>query len=174
MTDGEIEEVLFEEDVVKAPSPVNFPTIAGLGLLGLGMIHLVNTLLGGGFSVGFLNFLAVTGGLLALLIGMSNSKPKKSRKSKRRKRMMAARKRVRDHSKGRSADSTFPRRRRGTGLYKSKDQKVVFGVCGGLAERTDIEVALIRIAFVAATFLGFGAVGIVSYIVLALSMQDPE
>ena len=174
MTDGEIEEVLFEEDVVKDPSPVNFSTIAGLGLLGLGMFHLVNTIFGGGFSTGFLNFLAITGGILALLIGMSDSKPKKTRKSKRRKRMMAARKRVRDHSKGTSADRKTPSRRRGSRLYKSKDQKVVFGVCGGLAERTDIEVALIRIAFVAATLLGFGAVGVVSYIVLALSMQDPE
>ena len=75
-------------------------------------------------------------------------------------------------SPARDASASTTRQR--PGLYKSKRQKVIFGVCGGLAERMEIEVALIRVAFAAATIIGGGALGPVVYIVLALSMRDPD
>ena len=176
LTDREIEEVLFEEDVVKPPTPVNFSTIAGLTLLGLGMFHLLSSAFGAGFPAGLLSFLAVTGGALALLTGLAGRKKTKRRKP--RKRSTRARKKARQRAQAKLAsparDASASTTRQRPGLYKSKRQKVIFGVCGGLAERMEIEVALIRVAFAAATIIGGGALGPVVYIVLALSMRDPD
>ncbi len=52
---------------------------------------------------------------------------------------------------------TAPRR-----LYRSSDDEVIAGVCGGLGEYFDIDSTLIRIAFVLLVFAG-GA-GILAYI----------
>ncbi|MDE2730038.1 MAG: PspC domain-containing protein [Bacteroidota bacterium] len=178
LTDREIEEVLFEEDVVKPPSPVNFSTIAGLALLCLGMLHVLGTAFGSGFSGGLLTFLAVTGGALALLTGMAGRKKAKRRKSG--KRIARARKKARQRAQAKPVAATPDRDSIGSytlrrpGLYKSKREKWVFGVCGGLAERMDIEVALIRIGFAATTILSGGFLGPVIYIILALSMRNPD
>lgn len=48
-------------------------------------------------------------------------------------------------------------------LYRSRNDKVIAGVCGGLGDYFDIDSTIIRIAWVAFTFAG-GA-GIIAYIV---------
>ncbi|EEU7815895.1 PspC domain-containing protein [Listeria monocytogenes] len=51
-------------------------------------------------------------------------------------------------------------------LYKSSSQKMIAGVCGGIAEYFGIEVTLVRLVWVAATlFLGSG---ILLYILAAI------
>ncbi|MDL2212326.1 PspC domain-containing protein [Erysipelotrichaceae bacterium OttesenSCG-928-M19] len=52
-------------------------------------------------------------------------------------------------------------------FYKTDYNKMLFGVCNGLAEYFSIDVSLVRIIFVLATFLGFGMT-IVLYIALAI------
>ena len=49
-------------------------------------------------------------------------------------------------------------------LYRSRSQKMVAGVCGGLGEYFDVDPVLIRLLFVVTTFIS-GA-GILAYIVL--------
>ncbi|ARM74137.1 PspC domain-containing protein [Listeria monocytogenes] len=51
-------------------------------------------------------------------------------------------------------------------LYKSSSQKMIAGVCGGLAEYFGIEVTIVRLVWVAAT-LFFGS-GILLYILAAI------
>ncbi|EAC5861380.1 TPA_asm: PspC domain-containing protein [Listeria innocua] len=51
-------------------------------------------------------------------------------------------------------------------LYKSSSQKMIAGVCGGLAEYFGIEVTIVRLIWVAAT-LFFGS-GILLYILAAI------
>ena len=51
-------------------------------------------------------------------------------------------------------------------LYKSNDEKAIFGVCGGLAEYFDIDVIVVRLLLVLLTVAG-GA-GILFYIVAAI------
>ncbi|MBC1394173.1 PspC domain-containing protein [Listeria innocua] len=51
-------------------------------------------------------------------------------------------------------------------LYKSSSQKMIAGVCGGLAEYIGIEVTIVRLIWVAAT-LFFGS-GILLYILAAI------
>jgi phage shock protein C len=56
-------------------------------------------------------------------------------------------------------------------MHRSRNEKMVGGVCGGLAESLDVDVTLLRIAFVALTLLG-GGIGIPLY--LAVWIVAPE
>lgn len=48
-------------------------------------------------------------------------------------------------------------------LHRSRTDKMLGGVCGGLAESLDVDVTLLRIGFVALTLLG-GGIGIPLYV----------
>jgi phage shock protein C len=56
-------------------------------------------------------------------------------------------------------------------LRRSRTDKMVAGVCGGVAQHLGVDAALIRIILVASTILGFGA-GAVLY--LACWLIIPE
>lgn len=49
-------------------------------------------------------------------------------------------------------------------LRRSRDDRMVAGVCGGIAKMFGMDAALVRLLLVAATLLGFGA-GAVLYLV---------
>ena len=53
-----------------------------------------------------------------------------------------------------------------TQLYRSNRNRVLFGVCGGVAERYGWDPTWVRLAFIAATLLG--GPGVVAYLVMAL------
>ena len=53
-------------------------------------------------------------------------------------------------------------------LYKSETDKMLFGVCGGVAEYFHIDATMVRIALVFFTFLGGS--GILLYIIAAIVM----
>lgn len=57
-------------------------------------------------------------------------------------------------------------------LHKSDEEKMLFGVAGGIAEYADIDPILVRIGFVALLFAGGSA--IIIYIVLAIIMPGPD
>lgn len=50
-------------------------------------------------------------------------------------------------------------------LYRSTANKMIFGVCGGVAEYFDIDVSIVRIVWGVLVFTFFG---LVAYIVAAL------
>lgn len=54
-------------------------------------------------------------------------------------------------------------------LYRSRDDRMLAGVCGGLGEYFNLDPTLIRVLFAVAVLAGFGT-GIVIYIVLAIIM----
>ena len=58
-------------------------------------------------------------------------------------------------------------------LHKSRDQKMLAGVCGGLAEHFNIDVSIVRILFVFAAFLTAGF-GVLLYIGLAVIFPYEE
>ena len=67
-------------------------------------------------------------------------------------------------------DKGNPQERR---LYRSKN-KMIFGVCGGLAEFFNVDPTLIRLLVVFFAFAGIGS-GVVAYIIAAIIMpQKPE
>lgn len=62
-------------------------------------------------------------------------------------------------------EESSPRR-----LYRSRREKMVAGVAGGLAQYIDIDPVLIRLAFVFFAFTG--ALGLLAYIALAIVMPE--
>ena len=59
-----------------------------------------------------------------------------------------------------SANTVSPR------LHRSATERVVAGVCGGLAEYLEVEPSLVRLAFIVGTL--WGGLGLLMYVVLAV------
>jgi phage shock protein PspC (stress-responsive transcriptional regulator) len=55
-------------------------------------------------------------------------------------------------------------------LYRSRDERVIFGVAGGIADWLDIDPSLVRIGFVLAFVMG--GLGLLLYIVMALVVPE--
>ena len=51
-------------------------------------------------------------------------------------------------------------------LYRSKDERMIWGVCGGLAKYFDVDPTIIRLVAVLTLFLGLA--GVLVYIILAI------
>lgn len=58
-------------------------------------------------------------------------------------------------------------------LRRSKDDRMLAGVCGGIAKLVGIDATLVRIGLVAATLFGFGA-GVVLYVACWILMPEEE
>ena len=50
-------------------------------------------------------------------------------------------------------------------LYRSNNERMLLGVCGGISERMDLDPTLVRLAFVALAFMG---PGLLAYLIAAL------
>ena len=72
-------------------------------------------------------------------------------------------------TRGAQQESTSTTRRHR--LYRSRLQRKIFGVCGGLGEYFNLDPTLIRIVFVASAFASFG-VAILAYILFALILPE--
>jgi phage shock protein PspC (stress-responsive transcriptional regulator) len=57
-------------------------------------------------------------------------------------------------------------------LLRSKDNRVLWGVAGGLAEHIGFNATLVRVAFVLTTL--FGGAGILAYLVLAIALPQDD
>ena len=57
-------------------------------------------------------------------------------------------------------------------LTRSRTDRKLVGVCGGIAEFFDVDVTVIRILWVLATFLGGS--GLLAYIICALLMPEGD
>ncbi len=57
-------------------------------------------------------------------------------------------------------------------LYKSSKEKVICGVCGGLAEYFGLEVSLVRLAWILFTCLGGS--GLLAYILAAIVIPSEK
>ncbi|MFL0266968.1 PspC domain-containing protein [Candidatus Clostridium radicumherbarum] len=55
-------------------------------------------------------------------------------------------------------------------LYKSNSNKVIAGVCGGIAEYFDIDPTVVRLGWV--LFILLGGCGILAYLIFALVMPS--
>ena len=58
-------------------------------------------------------------------------------------------------------------------LYRSANEKMLFGVCGGVAEYFDTDPTIIRLAWVVFGLASFGS-GILAYIIAAIVMPAQE
>jgi phage shock protein C len=55
-------------------------------------------------------------------------------------------------------------------LYRSRNQRMLAGVCGGLAEYFNVDATLIRVLFLVLAV--FGGTGLVIYVVMWLIVPD--
>lgn len=59
-------------------------------------------------------------------------------------------------------------------LYKSRTNRMLTGVCGGLAEYINADPTIIRILYVLLSMLSAGFPGILVYIILAVIMPEKD
>ncbi len=59
-------------------------------------------------------------------------------------------------------------------LYKSSTNKMLEGVCGGLAEYINADPTIVRILYVLISILSAGFPGILVYIILAIIMPKKD
>jgi phage shock protein PspC (stress-responsive transcriptional regulator) len=57
-------------------------------------------------------------------------------------------------------------------LYRSRTDKKIFGVCGGLAKYFGVDVTVIRILFLVGLFIVGG--GLLAYLICALVMPEEK
>ena len=57
-------------------------------------------------------------------------------------------------------------------LYRSKNSRMLCGVCGGIAEYFDIDPTLVRLGW--ALFCALGGSGIIAYIIAAIIIPECE
>ncbi|MEP0548260.1 MAG: PspC domain-containing protein [Rhodothermales bacterium] len=189
ITDDDIEEFLYSKEAEdQKPGFWNLPTAAGLSTIGVGSAYLLQEL--GLFSSGF-DFSALVGpwliGVLIILIGfgvLSWSPNRKKRKQKQR--AQAARRRARSESSRTAAGASRREQRkerkterrerfaeRRQKFTKSRTNKKIFGVCGGIGQAFGIDPTLVRIAFVIA-LIAAGGTAIPIYLLLAWLMPNGD
>jgi phage shock protein C len=59
-------------------------------------------------------------------------------------------------------------------LYKSKDNKVFFGVMGGLGEYFDIDPVIFRVAYTGFSVFTAFVPGILAYLLMSVVMPSPQ
>ena len=60
-------------------------------------------------------------------------------------------------------------------LYKSRTDKMIEGVCGGIAKYLNLDPTIVRVLFALITIFSVGVPGVIAYIVLAVIMPvDPD
>tara|TARA_Y100000310_G_C20566830_1_gene755913 strand:- start:441 stop:632 length:192 start_codon:yes stop_codon:yes gene_type:complete len=57
-------------------------------------------------------------------------------------------------------------------LYRSKKERILLGVCGGIAEYFDVDPTIVRLIWVVATLITGLFPGIVAYVIAALIMPE--
>jgi phage shock protein C len=64
----------------------------------------------------------------------------------------------------------------GKQLRRSRNQRMIAGVCGGLAEYLGMDVSIVRLLYVLVSILSAAFPGIIVYIVMAIVIPeaDPE
>lgn len=57
-------------------------------------------------------------------------------------------------------------------LTRSKTDRKILGVCGGIAEYFDIDSTLVRVGWILITLLYGGILGVLAYLICALAMPE--
>ena len=59
-------------------------------------------------------------------------------------------------------------------LYRSRDEQMLAGVCGGLAAYFEVDPTLVRLLFVAAVLLGLGGTILVYFLMMIIVPVEPQ
>lgn len=169
LSDEELEEFLFEEEANESKGIWNLPTVAGLSMILVGVVYLLQelNLLSGfpaiGDMVAMLPWLA---GILIILLGFGvlSWRPKPRKKKKK-----VSRKQEKTSASVKKEKFSGPRKK----LVRSTDKKIA-GVAAGIAEYFNLDPTLVRIAFVIGTIVSGGTPGIIAYFIATMVMEKPD
>ncbi len=182
LSEAELEQMLFGEEAEPQRRFLNLPTVAGLSLIGVGLVYLLQEQ---GLWAGDVTWLVATlpwlAGTLIVLLGMGvlSARPPRRARRKRKKEKKRRRSRLGDLGASLSekvgAASPFDAKLKKTSrLAKSRRDRKVFGVCGGIGERLGIDPTHVRIAFVLATLFSGGPPFVLAYLALAYFLPDAD
>jgi phage shock protein C len=59
-------------------------------------------------------------------------------------------------------------------LYKSKINKMIFGVCGGVAEYFNVDPTIVRLIYTLLTVFTVGIPGVVAYILCGIIIPEDD
>ncbi len=196
-------EDFLEEEEKEETNIWNFATIAGLAMFFVGMLYVIQ-LIGlswGPDLSGFINAMPLIGGILVTFVGFGyfvgdRKKVKQAQKEKKRKQKRAKeydfnfekeekkdftldndlgeKKSQKEYSEDKYRFDRYAFRQ-SKKLYKSRSDKKIAGVCGGLAKYFGISSTVVRLLFVITLFAGSG-MSFLIYIALAivLDKEPPE
>lgn len=135
-----------EASVRKTENLLNPITLAGLAILAISSLWVIQNFIPINVRVDeILGFIIVVGGILMLLTGLGMfTRPK--RKKKKPAKVM---------SDGRATDVYGLERKKK--LFKSRSNRRIAGVCGGIADYLGMDATMVRILFVIFTFIGSGS-----------------
>lgn len=188
LTESDFEELFFEETAPKAGDSINLPIIAGIGLIGvvfLNILQQIGLLPGSGLQEAFIVF-PLFGILLVLLFGLMPKKRKRRRKRRgrvaRKKRDNQQEKRKRSQEKkeirstvGNLKTSIGPKSKTAKWNLPAKSRdRWLAGVCAGLAPHTNVDVTVLRLIFILSAIITGGTIPTIAYIVLAILMPPPD
>ena len=188
LTESELEELFFEETAPKTGGFINLPIIAGIGLIGvvfLNILQQIGLLPGSGLQEAFIVF-PLFGILLVLLFGLMPGKRKRRRKRWGRavkQKLDSLREQQKRSEEGKEKRSTEGNVKTGIPPQsdtakswlpaKSRD-RVIAGVCSGLAPHTNADVGTLRLIFVLSFLITGGTIATIAYIALAILMPPPD
>lgn len=168
LSDEELEHILFEDQEEKESGILNLPTMAGLSMILVGIVYMLQEL---GFLSEFPGLSAIVpmlpfiAGILIILLGFGvlSWRPKKKTTKKVKVDLKAPKPKVKVETK-----ASKNRKK----LRKSRDKKIS-GVAAGIAEYFNIDPTLVRIAFVIGT-IASGGPFFLAYIILGIIMPKPD
>ena len=174
VSDDELNGLYFDDDA-QEDSFWNLPTITGLSLILVGVVYLLIELgVWAGPDLGSLvSALPVLGGVLVILLGFGlmdwrSSKSKKAKESTATASEAPAEAAASEEAPG-TATATKEKR-----LERSRTNKKLMGVCGGIADYLNLDPTLVRIAFVIGV-IGSGGPFVLAYFALGFIMpKEPK
>lgn len=188
LTESDLEELFFEETAPKTGGSINLPIIAGMGLIGvvfLNILQQIGLLPGSGVQEAFILF-PLFGILLILLFGLMPKKRKRRRKrrgrsarkkhySRREKQKRYQQEKKARRTDGNSKTSIPPQSPTAKWNLPAKSRdKWLAGVCAGLAPYVNMDVTVLRLIFILSTIFTGGTIPPIAYIVLAILMRSPD
>lgn len=172
ISDEDLKSLYFEDEGEEESSFLNLQTMSGLSLILAGVVYLLSEIgvwaqplaLGIGAALPWLV------GVLVILLGFgilswrsSNDEDDEKRKTK-----------AVDAETGEPKVVEEPKKATKDRLERSRSNKKLMGVCGGLAEYLNLDATLVRIAFVIGTIATSGPPFIIAYFGLAFAMPKEE
>lgn len=170
VSEEELDSLYFDDDGAEESGMLNLPTLTGLSLIVAGIVYLLSelgvwagpSLSGLGAALPWLVGVAV----ILLGFGVLTWRPSASEDTSDKKKAV-------DAETGETKVVEEPTSARSKRLTRSRTDKKLLGVCGGLAEYLNLDSTLVRIAFVIGV-IASGGPFFLAYLGLAFAMPKEK